>query len=169
MSVTEYPDLPGVKTYELTVHTDDRGYFIESYREDWKEFTEGDQMVQVNANLSYPGVVRAWHRHERGQIDYFYIIKGALKICAYDDRDNDTKGNLVEINVTPARPQVVRIPGHYWHGSKTLSNESSMLMYFVNRLYDYENPDEERRPWNDNSIIDPKTGDSFDWYKSVNK
>jgi dTDP-4-dehydrorhamnose 3,5-epimerase len=39
--------------------------------------------------------------------------------------------------------------GDYWHGTKTLGNEPSLLVYFVNRLFDYGNPDEERRPWND--------------------
>lgn len=34
-------------------------------------------------------------------------------------------------------------------------DERAMLVYFVNRLYEYENPDEVRRPW--------------DWYCDVNR
>jgi len=64
---------------------------------------------------------------------------------------------------------VVRIPGTYWHGTKTVGNEPSLTVYFVTKLYDYQNPDEERRPWNDPSIIDPKTGKPFDWNKPPHK
>ncbi|WP_290725627.1 hypothetical protein [Archaeoglobus sp.] len=34
--------------------------------------------------------------------------------------------------------------------------EPVMLVYFVNRLYDYKNPDEIRRPWNDKTIVPKK-------------
>jgi len=33
--------------------------------------------------------LRAWHRHERGQIDHFLVVRGALKICAYDDETEE--------------------------------------------------------------------------------
>ena len=33
----------------------------------------------------------------------------------------------------------------------------------IENLYDYKNPDEERRPWNDPTIIDPKTKKPYDW------
>jgi dTDP-4-dehydrorhamnose 3,5-epimerase len=36
-------------------------------------------------------------------------------------------------------------------------------------MYDYNNPDEDRRPWNNPNIIDPKTGVSFDWNKPPHK
>ncbi|MBT9160738.1 MAG: hypothetical protein DDT27_01174 [Dehalococcoidia bacterium] len=58
---------------------------------------------------------------------------------------------------------------HSWHGTKTISNEPSLLVYFTTRLYDYQNPDEERRPWDDPKIIEPKTGESFDWNKPPHK
>jgi len=46
------------------------------------------------------------------------------------------------------------------------------LIYFVNKLYDRENPDEERRPWNDQTVNprsingrsdDPRIGKPWDW------
>jgi dTDP-4-dehydrorhamnose 3,5-epimerase len=64
---------------------------------------------------------------------------------------------------------VVRIPGHYYHGTKTLGDEPSLTLYFVTRLYDYDNPDEERKPWNDPAITDPKTGSPYDWEKPPHK
>ncbi len=163
--VKEYK-LPGVRVYDLKVLPDERGFFTEAFRRDWGELVEKDEIVQANISVSYPGIIRAWHRHLRGQVDYFLVLQGAMKICAYDDReDSATKGKLVEIIASAAKPQLVRIPGIYWHGSKNISNESSLLVYFVTRLYDYQNPDEERRFWNDSMIIDPSTGESYDWNK----
>ena len=50
-----------------------------------------------------------------------------------------------------------------WHGTKNIGNEPSETIYFMNNLYDYDNPDEERIDWNDPSVIDPKTQKPFDW------
>lgn len=49
--------------------------------------------------------------------------------------------------------QILRVPGHYRHGFKVIGYEAAYLLYFVNKLYNYDNPDEERRPWNDRTIV----------------
>jgi dTDP-4-dehydrorhamnose 3,5-epimerase len=171
MAIKEYHDLPGVKTYDLSLFPDERGYFSELLRTDWKDLLGEDPILQVNSSLTYPGIIRAWHRHIRGQNDNFLVLQGALKICAYDDRNESpgTKGKLIEIVVSSHKPQIVRVPGFYWHGFKNVSNEPSLLVYFVNKLYDPQNPDEERRPWNDPTILDPRDGKPFDWNKPPHK
>ena len=169
----EYP-LEGVRVYELKVLPDERGFFAEALRSDWKELLGDEWIVQVNLSYSYPGIVRAWHRHLRGQVDYFLVLKGAMKICAYDDETR----KMVEIVASEKKPSIVRIPGKYWHGTKTVSNEPSLTVYFVTRLYDYENPDEHRRPWNDPTIVpseingrkdDPRVGKPWDWFRPPHK
>jgi dTDP-4-dehydrorhamnose 3,5-epimerase len=163
MEIKEY-ELPGVKTYDIKVFPDERGFFSEALRTDWVDLLADDDIAQTNISYSYPGMIRAWHRHNRGQVDYFLVLKGAMKICAYDDReDSKTKGKLVEVVASEKRLQIVKIPGHYWHGTKTVSSSPSLTIYFVNRTYDYKNPDEERRAWNDSTILDSKTGNIFDW------
>jgi len=157
--------LDGVKVYELKKIPDERGFFAELLRKDWKEVLGDEWIVQSNLSYSYPGIIRAWHRHLRGQTDYFIVLQGAMKICAYDEKT----GGLDEIVASEHKLQVVRIPGHYWHGTKTIGNKPSLTLYFVTKLYDYENPDEERRPWNDPSIIDPRTGRPFDWNRPPHK
>src|SRR5207245_1633850 len=82
-----------------------------------------------------------------------------------DKKGSATQGSLEEITVSEERLQVVRIPGHYWHGTKTLGVKPSVTLYCLNRLYDPKNPDEERRAWDDPSILDPKTREPFDWNK----
>jgi len=169
----EYP-LEGVRVYELKILPDERGFFAEALRSDWKEFLGDEWIVQVNLSYSYPGIVRAWHRHLRGQVDYFLVLKGAMKICAYDDETR----KMVEIVASEKKPSIVRIPGKYWHGTKTVSNEPSLTVYFVTRLYDYENPDEHRRPWNDPTVVpseingrkdDPRVGKPWDWFRPPHK
>lgn len=78
-----------------------------------------------------------------GTTDLFVVLDGAIKLCAFDDETAE----LNEIILTSDVLQLVRIPGHYWHGFKVLGDRRAFLVYFVNRLYDYETPDEERRPW----------------------
>ncbi|MFB0562653.1 MAG: dTDP-4-dehydrorhamnose 3,5-epimerase family protein [Candidatus Lokiarchaeia archaeon] len=169
VEIKEY-DLSGVKTYDLRIIPDERGFFSETVRRDWKELLDQDEIAQINVSYCYPGIIRAWHRHLRGQVDYFLVLKGAMKICAYDDReDSPSKGKLVEIVASEKKLQVVRIPGFYWHGTKTVSSEPSLTVYFVTKMYDYKNPDEERRSWNDPTVIDPKTGKPFDWNKPPHK
>ncbi|MGA3192384.1 MAG: dTDP-4-dehydrorhamnose 3,5-epimerase family protein [Candidatus Bathyarchaeia archaeon] len=169
----EYP-LKGVKTNEIDILPDERGFFAEALRQDWKEMFEDEWMTQVNVSSSYPGIVRAWHKHVRGQVDYFFVLKGAMKICAYEEET----GKLAEVITSAEKPTIVRIPGKYLHGTKTVSNEPSLTVYFVTRLYDYKNPDEVRRPWNDQKIVpteingkkdDPRVGKPWDWFSPPHK
>ena len=139
--------LKGIEVKPLRKFADERGFFTEIMRRDWQLLDE--ELLQANFSISYPGMVRAWHRHLRGQVDCFVALKGALKICAYDDETEE----LDEIVSTGENLQVVRIPGHYWHGFKVVGDERAYLVYFVNRLYDYEKPDEERRAWDDETIV----------------
>ena len=161
--------LKGVKTYEINILPDERGFFSEALRTDWKEFLEDEQVMQINLSYSYPNVVRSWHKHTRGQIDHFLVIQGAMKICAY----NDETGEMAEVIASAKKLTVVRIPGKYLHGTKTVSNEPSLLVYFVNRLYDYKNPDEMRVAWDDKTIVpteingnknDTRVGKPWDWF-----
>jgi dTDP-4-dehydrorhamnose 3,5-epimerase len=166
LSVVKECGLDGLRVYEVQKLPDERGFFAEILRHDWKGLLGEDLIVQANLSMSYPGIIRAWHRHMRGQVDYFLVVQGAMKICAYDDREGSpTKGKLVEVVAGEDKLQIVRVPGHYWHGTKTIGYKPSLTVYFVTKLYDYKNPDEERRLWNDPTIIDPKTGESYDWNK----
>ncbi|MBM3143353.1 MAG: dTDP-4-dehydrorhamnose 3,5-epimerase [Chloroflexi bacterium] len=168
----EYP-LEGVRTREINLIPDERGFFAEALRQDWNDFID-EGIAQVNLSHSYPSMVRAWHKHLRGQVDYFLVIKGAMKICAYDEK---TK-RLAEVIASGEKPTLVRIPGHYLHGTKTISSKPSLTVYFVTRLYDYKNPDEERVPWNSPAIIpseingnknDPRVGKPWNWFHPPHK
>jgi dTDP-4-dehydrorhamnose 3,5-epimerase len=161
---TQNFDLEGIHAVDIMKNVDERGFFTEAARQDWHDLFPDKWISQANLSYSYPGIIRAWHRHARGQIDYFIVLQGAMKIVAYDEEpDSETYGKMVELVASEERLQIVRIPGKYWHGTKSLGDKPSLTIYFVNNLYDYERPDEQRRPWNDSSIIDPKTKKAYDW------
>ena len=160
--------LQGIRVKPINRSPDERGFFAEVMRKDWKDFFAEDTIVQANLSLTYPNIIRAWHRHLRRQTDYFLALKGLIKICAFDDETQE----LDEVISGALNLQVVRMPGHYWHGFKALGDEPSMLLYFTTNLYDPTDPDEERRPWNDPTIApkiingkkdDARAGKAWDW------
>jgi dTDP-4-dehydrorhamnose 3,5-epimerase len=162
--------LPGVTVRDLQKNVDERGFFAEIIRQDWRDLLSDDTIVQANLSYSFPGMIRGWHRHSRGQVDYFIVLSGSLKICAYDDtKGSATRGRLDEIIASGEKLQAVRIPGHYWHGTKTFGDKPSLTIYCVNRLYDSKNPDEDRRGWNDPTVVDPRTSKPYDWNKPPHK
>jgi len=160
--------LQGIRIRPIKRISDERGFFTEVMRKDWKELFAEDTVAQANFSFTYPDVIRAWHRHFKGQVDYFLALRGLIKICAFDDKTSEVN----EIISSGLDLQVVRMPGHYWHGFKALGNEPAMLLYFTTNLYDAANPDEERRLWNDPAIIpkivngkkeDVRVGKPWDW------
>jgi len=166
--------LEGLRVKPIKRLPDERGFFTEVMRTDWKDLFEDDTVAQSNLSWTYPGVIRAWHRHLRGQNDYFLALKGAIKICLYDDETRE----LDEVISGSLNLQLVRVPGYYWHGFKALGDESAMLLYFTTRLYDPEKPDEERRTWSDPLLIpkmingkkdDGRVGKVWDWNLPPNK
>ncbi len=160
--------LKGMVIRPLKRFNDERGSFTELMRGDWKDILNEDRFIQANFSVTYPGIIRAWHRHQRAQTDYMIALKGSAKICAFDEETKE----LSEITSTGQDLQIVRVPGQYWHGFKAVGNETAFLLYFTTKLYDYQNPDEERRPWNDKTIIpksingkvdDSRAGKPWDW------
>jgi len=165
--------LPGVKVLDVKRHFDERGSFAELFRSDWRLFPSGHALQQVNLSVSHPGIVRAWHRHSRGQVDSLLVLTGSLKLCVYDDTDESkTRYELDEFTLGSEGQQMVIFPGRYWHGVKALGSGQTLSLYLLNSLYDYESPDEERRPWDDSTVVptsinsrkdDPRTGKPWNW------
>ena len=160
--------LAGIKVKPIKRIIDERGFFAEVMRKDWKDLFGEDTVSQSNLSYTYPNTIRAWHRHHRGQVDFFLALKGLIKICAFDQETSE----LNEVFSSGLDPQIVRMPGKYWHGFKALGDEPALLLYFTTRLYDPADPDEERRPWDDPTLIpvaingkkdDARVGKTWDW------
>lgn len=143
--------IEGVERRPLRVNADERGHLVEIFREDWDCYDEHPAMAYYS--LTFPGIVRAWHRHLEGQVDHFVCPQGRIKVGVYDDRDESpTRDELDTFVIGEHNQQVVRIPGDCWHGFKAIGTEPALLVNFPTNLYDYENPDEERLPYDTERI-----------------
>lgn len=148
--------IDGVETRELQVNADERGHLVEVFREDWDLYEPDPAMSYYS--MTYPGIVRAWHRHLEGQIDHFICPKGRIKIGIYDDRgDSPTQGELNTFVVGEHNQVAVRIPGDCWHGFQAIGDEPAFLLNFPSKLYDYDEPDEQRISHDSDEI-------PFDWH-----
>lgn len=140
-----------VELRDVQVNIDERGHLAELYRGDWDLFDPEPEMTYYS--LTYPGVVRAWHRHTLGQVDYFTCPEGRIKIGVYDDRaGSPTQGELDTFVIGEHDQRVVRVPGDCWHGFKAIGTEPALLVNFPSELYDYDDPDEERLPHDTDEI-----------------
>jgi dTDP-4-dehydrorhamnose 3,5-epimerase len=136
-----------VETRSLQVNVDERGELTEIWREDWDFYAGEDSPAMSYFSVTYPGVIRAWHRHRRGQIDHFVVPHGRVKVAVYDDRpESPTEGELDTLVVGAGAMEAVRVPGDCWHGFKVVGDEPATLVNFPTNLYDYEEPDEQRLP-----------------------
>lgn len=145
--------IEGVRIKELKVNADERGSLMEILRADDPIF---EKFAQVYVSLNYPGVVRAWHYHQR-QNDYFVVAKGMVKVVLYDRREGSpTRGMLQEFFLGERHNILLRIPAGVLHGYKTIGVEPSLLLNFPTELYDRAAPDEYRLPWDSPEV-------PYDW------
>ena len=152
--------IEGVKIRQLKKFADERGFLCETLRSDWDEFEE---FTMSYFSYTYPGIIRAWHRHLRGQNDYFVVPKGMVKVAVYDDRDDSpTKGEVNDFVIGEDNMVLLVVPGACWHGFKVVGNEPAILVNCPTRLYDYKDPDEERIPYDSKKI-------PYDWEKPPHK
>ncbi len=143
--------IEGVEKRDLHVNTDERGHLVELFRDDWELYDPEPAMSYYS--MTYPGITRAWHRHNHGQVDHFVCPKGRIKVGIYDDRKNSpTKGEVNSFIIGEHNQKVIRIPGDCWHGFKAIGDEPVFLINMPTKLYDYEDPDEERLPYDTDKI-----------------
>ena len=120
-----------------TIFADDRGWSIMNQFQSILN-PEG----QINYSVVYPGVVKAWHRHER-QSDLWMGLMGNLKVGIH--RDDGSRSWLAVIG--EKAPGVMVIPPPLWHGMATVGHTPCGLLYYVTVRYDVSNPDEQRLPF----------------------
>jgi len=137
--------IEGVELKQLKKNVDERGYLCELLRKDWGIFKE---FAMAYFSITFPGVVRAWHKHPQSrQEDRMCVIEGTAKMAVYDDREESpTKGLINEFILGEDNLALLKIPGECWHGVKALGVKPVLLINFPTKLYDYEKPDEERLP-----------------------
>ncbi len=97
---------------------------------------------QVNFSVQHPGVIKAWHRHQK-QTDFWICLLGHIKVGVYADA-----ADFAWMAVLGEKaPAVLVIPPPLWHGAATVGAEPAGLLYYVTEQYDPASPDEERRAY----------------------
>jgi dTDP-4-dehydrorhamnose 3,5-epimerase len=145
--------IEGVIEKKLRVMPDERGKLTEMFRMDDPFFEKFGQLYMTTA---YPGVVKAWHLHEK-QTDHFTVVKGMSKIVLFDGReDSPTKGEVNEFFMGEQNMILVRIPKGVCHGFKNIGTEECIIINCPDQCYNYETPDEIRFDAHKNDI-------PYDW------
>lgn len=145
--------IEGVTVRALRQIHDERGYLMEMLRSDWPEF---EKFGQCYLTTAYPGVVKGWHFHKK-QTDHFIVLRGTAKVVCYDNReDSKTKGEVNEFFPSERNPLLIKVPPLVLHGFKAVGDEPVYLVNLPTRLYNYEEPDEYRLPYDSDEV-------PYDW------
>ena len=145
--------IKGVQVKKIKRFCDDRGFFSEIFKEDDPFFKE---IKQTSYTETYPGVIKAFHYHEK-QDDIWFVSTGMAQVVLYDLReDSETKGETQVIYAGEDNPVLIYIPIGVAHGYRVLGNKKVGLFYHTTESYDPENPDEKRIHFDDKEI-------GFDW------
>src|SRR5512135_2099134 len=133
--------IDGIKTKSLKVNADERGRLTEILRRDDGLFLG---FGQVYVTTTYPGVVKAWHKHER-QSDNIACVAGMIKLAVYDGRpESPTYQEVDQFYLGVHNPLLVQIPAGLHHGWMCVSPEEAVVVNIPDRPYDREHPDELR-------------------------
>jgi dTDP-4-dehydrorhamnose 3,5-epimerase len=145
--------IEGVKSKTLRVIPDDRGWLMEVLRVDDADFFE--RFGQVYVSATYPGVIKAWHYHQR-QIDNFACVSGIVKLVLIDTRAGSvTEGTVNEFWLGTQNPMLVQVPNLVYHGWKNVGQNVALVVNVPTEPYRYGDPDEYR--------IDPHGVLQYDW------
>jgi dTDP-4-dehydrorhamnose 3,5-epimerase len=131
-----------VRTFALTRHEDERGWFAELARAS----ALPKPIKQANLARSRKGVIRGLHYHERGQDDLFVCLEGTVRVVVLDRET----GEVFTEDIGDDNPAAVYVTGTYAHGYEALTD--CLFMYLVTEEYDAANPDEQSLPWDDERV-----------------
>jgi dTDP-4-dehydrorhamnose 3,5-epimerase len=134
--------LDGVLVVHLDVFQDDRGFFMETYREArYQEHGIPTRFVQDNLSLSKQGTLRGLHfQHPQPQAKLIQAIQGEIYDVCVDIRTGSPSfGRWFGLRLTADEPVQLFLPEGFAHGFCALSDEA-VVLYKCSRAYaqDYD-------------------------------
>lgn len=131
-------EIDGVWVIEPKVFSDERGYFMESFKKEEFEANIGPvNFVQDNESKSSLGVLRGLHyqKGEYSQAKLVRVIKGKVLDVAVDLRQSSpTFGKHVSVLLSEENKKQFFIPRGFAHGFVVLSEEA-VFTYKVDNGY----------------------------------
>jgi len=146
--------IPDVVLIEPTVHGDNRGYFMEAFRQDLFEEAVGCQVnfIQDNESKSTKGVLRGLHYQlpPYAQAKLLRVTEGSVLDVAVDIRKSSTTfGQYVTAELTAENKHQLFVPHGFAHGFVVLSDSAT----FVYKVDNYYAPKHDRGiAFNDNDL-----------------
>jgi dTDP-4-dehydrorhamnose 3,5-epimerase len=143
-------DIPEVILVESKAFSDDRGYFLEIFKESVFISNGIDtKFIQDNFSYSIKGVLRGLHyqKNPKAQAKLVTALRGEIFDVAVDIRKNSpTFGKWVGEILSEKNHKSLYVPEGFAHGFCILSNEADVF-YKVNQEYSPEH--EKGIVWND--------------------
>src|SRR6476646_8295618 len=127
-TVTESDVISGVYIVDPSIHGDERGFFVETYRREW--FPQGREMIQGNRGDRKAGAVVGLHYHLH-QADYWYVPYGKARVVLHDLRvgsPSEGATELIDLGSEPGTAGVdhdhrgIYIPPGLAHGFAALTD-----------------------------------------------
>jgi dTDP-4-dehydrorhamnose 3,5-epimerase len=131
--------IPDVILIKPTIYSDDRGYFLETFRQDLFEKAIGHKVnfIQDNESKSFKGVLRGLHYQlsPYTQAKLVGVIDGSVLDVAVDIRKSSaTFGQHVAVELTKDNKHQLFIPRGFAHGFVVLS-DSATFSYKADNYY----------------------------------
>ena len=132
--------IPDILLIEPITHNDERGYFIETYKQELLDEALGYKINFTQDNESgsaAKGVLRGLHFQSPPftQSKLVRVIKGKVLDVAVDIRmDSKTFGRHVSVELCETNKKQLFIPRGFAHGYVVLS-ESAIILYKVDAYY----------------------------------
>ena len=128
---------------EPQVHGDDRGYFVESFRQDKLNEFLGFKIdfIQDNESKSGRGVLRGLHYQlaPAAQTKLVRVVQGGVLDVAVDMRKgSSTFGQHVAVELTSQNKKQLLVPRGFAHGFVVLE-ENTVFTYKVDNYYSPKN------------------------------
>jgi dTDP-4-dehydrorhamnose 3,5-epimerase len=148
----EETKIKGVYIIDVKTYGDDRGYFMETYKEsDFASAGLNYRFVQDNQSSSKKGVLRGLHfQKEHPQAKLVRVLSGEVFDVAVDLRkDSETYGQWVGVLLSAENHRQFMIPRGFAHGFVVVSDYAEFA-YKCDELYHPE--DEGGIAWNDPDV-----------------
>lgn len=152
--------LPGVVLLEAKVHSDQRGFFLESYhRRRFQELGISEEFVQDNHSRSSKNTLRGLHYQlQHAQSKLCCVVRGEVLDVAVDIRlGSPNFGKWVSAVLSEENKRQIYVPRGFAHGFLVLSETAE----FLYKCSDYYHPEDELGVlWSDPAI-------AIDWNVSA--
>ena len=141
-----------VKLLEPKVFGDERGFFMETFRDNWfREYVADRTFVQENHSKSSKNVLRGLHyqiKHTQGKL--VRVVSGSVFDVAVDLRKSSpTFGKWFGTVLSAENKRQLWVPEGFAHGFYTLEDNTE----FVYKCTDYYDPSSEYSLlWNDPTV-----------------